>query len=51
MENMYDERVTSQCSVLSREKAFREMGALFDSKSGLVLGFNLGSEKTPSTIC
>ena len=41
-------RVTSQCSVtLTRRHTFRGMGAFFDSKSGLVLGFNLGPKKGP----
>ena len=42
-------RVTSQCSVtLTREGThFEEWARFFDSKSGLVLGFNLGPKKGP----
>ena len=41
-------RVTSQCSVtLTRKDTHFEEWAFFDSKSGLVLGFNLGPKKGP----
>ena len=41
-------RVTSQCSVtLTREGTYFEEWAFFDSKSGLVLGFNLAPKRAP----